>query len=65
VWTGSEEFLTFLFISNNLTRYSSRFAPINDAIVPLAGFKANENKPNTILLTFYGPRNQLEKVASI
>ena len=43
------------------TRYSSRFAPINDAIVRLAGCKANENKPYTIALTLYGPRNQLKK----
>ena len=50
---------------NNKTRYSSRIAPINDALVRLAGCKAYKNKPYPILLTLYGPRNHLEKVASI
>ena len=33
-----------------LTRYSSRIAPINDALVCLAGCKAYENKPYPILI---------------
>ena len=45
-----------------ITRYSSRFAPIIDAIVRLSGCKAYENKPYTIVLTLYGPRKQLEIV---
>ena len=36
------------------SKYSLRIAPINDAILHLAGCKAYENKPNPILLTFYG-----------
>ena len=34
-----------LTISVSVTRYSSRIAPINDALVRLAGCKAYENKP--------------------
>ena len=45
----------------NITTYSLRIAPINDALVRLAGCKAYKNKPYPILLTLYGPRNQLEK----
>ena len=41
------------------TRYSSRIAPINNALVPWAGYKAYKNKPYPILLALYGPRNQL------
>ena len=48
-----------------ITRYSLRIAPINDALVCLAGCKAYKNKLYRILLTLYDPRNHPEKVASI
>ena len=44
-----------------ITRYSLRIAPINDALVCLAGCKAYKNKLYRILLTLYDPRNQPEK----
>ena len=51
-------------VEKGITRYSLRIAPINDEEVRLAGCKAYKNKPYPILLTLYGPRKQLEKVAT-
>jgi hypothetical protein len=52
--------ISFLFVDHKIylkeikTRYSLKIAPINDALVYLAGCKAYANKPYPVLLTLYG-----------